>query len=1061
MGWLEVSPDENLMCAEVAEGSSLGGLDDMTSGLSLAESTAPPAPAETVGRLVDEAIAVAAGLRRRPCSTYRLQLHAGFTIDQARAITPYLADLGVTDCYASPFLQAVPGSTHGYDITDHGRINVEVGDDASFAAWVAEMKRLGMGLLLDVVPNHIGVAGNHNARWNDVLENGQASLQSQYADIDWLAPTRPENQNRVLLAVLGDLYGSVLERGELKVVRADGAFSVHYAENHYPLDPRSYAFILDPALGRVQTALGVDHESVLELESILTALRNLPEHTDSTPSRMVERRREQQIVKRRLAHLAASEPVVACAIDESLVDLNGTPGEPRSFDALDRLLDVQAFRLAYWRVAADEINYRRFFDINTLVAIRMDRIEVFRHTHRLILDWVARGDATGLRIDHPDGLLDPRQYLERLQQGLVLRVAQRAYESGRAAASDAPPWSHLEPAAIEEIARRSTDVVDPASLYVVVEKILGPGETLPADWPTRGTSGYDTLVQINNLFVDPASAEAFTRGYERWIGHPLPFEELVHEKKLQVLRMALASELHVLAYQLSRIAQQDRRSRDFTLSNLRRALREVIAAFPVYRSYITTERISNDDQAWVDRAVRTAMRRNPEISRAVFLFLRNTLVRRETLPADAVVDPELALFAGKFQQVTSPVMAKGLEDTTFYIYNRLLSLNEVGGEPSHFGSTPDELHAWYAARQARHPEALTPLTTHDTKRSEGVRARLNVLSENPQEWFRAVARWSESNARHRIVVDEAEVPGRNEEYQLYQTLIGAWPIEGLSTDEDGPDWDAFRDRIRAYMSKAVHEAKVYSSWVNPNEDYDQALDTFVTRILDPKENRAFLDDFAAYQSEISEWGMVNALSQTLLRIAGPGVPDTYQGTELWDNSLVDPDNRRPVDYELRRTLLDRLKSRLADSDSNDLTPLTSDLWRDRHDASIKLYTVWRSLTARRDHPDLFGDGSYCPAETRGPKADHVFAFARRQGDEAALVVVPRFPSRLAPPGAPPIGPDVWGDTSLFLPEWTGPLKFRDRFTGAEVTLEAVDGGAGVRVAEVLRDFPVALLLAVD
>jgi (1->4)-alpha-D-glucan 1-alpha-D-glucosylmutase len=1015
--------------------------------------------AEDVGRLVDQAIVVAASLRRRPVSTYRLQIHAGFTLEQARAMTAYLAELGVTDCYASPFLQAVPGSTHGYDVTDHGRINEEVGDDAGFAAWAAEMKQHGMGLLLDVVPNHIGVAGNHNARWNDVLENGQASLQAQYADIDWLAPTRAENQNRVLLAVLGDLYGSVLERGELRVAYAEGAFAVHYAENHYPLDPRSYAHILEPALGRVKAARPAGDDSVLELESILTAIRNLPEHTDSTPARMVERHREQQVIKRRLAALAGADAAVGRAIDEALVDLNGTPGEPRTFDALDRLLDVQAFRLAYWRVAADEINYRRFFDINTLVAIRMDRIEVFRHTHRLILDWAAQGLATGFRIDHPDGLLDPRQYLERLQQGLVLRIAQRAYEEEHAGHSGAEAWSEIEPSVIEEIERRGDDVVAPAHLYVVVEKILGPGEKLSADWPTRGTSGYDTLVQINNLFVDPANAEAFTQGYERWIGQALPFDELVHAKKLQVLRMALASELHVLAYQLSRIAQQDRRSRDFTLSNLRRALREVIAAFPVYRSYITTERISNEDQAWVDRAVRTAMRRNPEISRAVFLFLRNTLVRRETLPADAGVDPELALFAGKFQQVTSPVMAKGVEDTTFYIYNRLLSLNEVGGEPSHFGSTPADLHAWYADRQARHPEALTPLTTHDTKRSEGVRARINVLSENPHDWFRAVARWSEANARHRITVDDADVPGRNEEYQLYQTLVGAWPIEGLSDDDDA-GWDDFRGRIRAYMSKAVHEAKVYSSWVNPNDEYDQALDTFIVRILDPRENRAFLDDFTTYQRDVSEWGMVNVLSQTVLRIAGPGVPDTYQGTELWDFSLVDPDNRRSVDYGLRQSMLDALKSRVSGS-GDDLAPLARELWRDRHDAAIKLYTVWRSLTARRDGADLFGAGDYLPAESRGAKSDSVFAFARRLGDQAALVVVPRLPTRLARPGEAPVGANVWGDTTLFLTDWTGPMTLRDRFTGATVTLEAVDGGAGVRVAEVLRDFPVGMLLSAE
>ncbi len=685
--------------------------------------------------------------RRRgvPELTYRLQFHAGFTFRDAMAIVPYLADLGISDCYASPYLKAVPGSTHGYDITDHQLLNPEIGTPEEHSALLEALRDHGLGLILDVVPNHMGILGNENPWWNDVLENGQASPYAGYFDIDWWAPTRPENRGRVLLPLLGDLYGEVLERGELRVAWEAEAFHVRYYDHRFPLDPKSYQAILEPALEPISAALGADHDAVLEFQSILTAIRNLPEHTESTPDRIAERHREKEIIKRRIGTLLAEQTPIEEAITTSLADLNGTPGDPRSFDALDLMLASQPYRLAYWRVASDEINYRRFFDINALAALRTDREEVLRATHTLILKIIAREGGTGLRIDHPDGLLDPKTYLDRLQEAFVLAIAQRLHDGGPNAES--VPWPGLEPRLRELIAAHPGDPKRPPALYVVVEKILGFDENFPADWPTHGTSGYEALNRINGLFVDPGSAAEFTRRYHEWIGDYTAYRDIVRDKKLLILDVSLASELHVLAHQLERIALRDRRSRDFTQNSLRHALREVIATFPVYRSYITANHVSEQDRMLVDRAILAAMRRNPVMGRQIFRFLRDVLLDRVATPEDLPAhEPAPADFAGKFQQVTAPAMAKGLEDTTFYVYNRLVSLNEVGGEPSRFGLSPDSVHDWSANRAARIPFALTALSTHDTKRSEDVRARIDVLSEVPDRWFQAVERWSALNA---------------------------------------------------------------------------------------------------------------------------------------------------------------------------------------------------------------------------------------------------------------------------------------------------------------------------
>jgi (1->4)-alpha-D-glucan 1-alpha-D-glucosylmutase len=989
--------------------------------------------------------------RRRglPVATYRVQLHAGFRFSDALAMVPYLAGLGITDCYASPYLKAAPGSVHGYDITDHAVLNPEIGTREEHDTWLSALHENGLGLVLDVVPNHMGILGNENRWWNDVLENGQASLFARHFDIDWAAATRHENRGRILLPFLGDLFGAVLERGELKLVQEGGVFHVQYHEHCFPLDPRSYRIVLERAVEPVTAALGADHEAVMEFQSILTGIRNLPEHTETDTGRIAERHREKEVLKRRIAAVMEAQPLIATAISGVLDELNGTPGDPRSFDTLDELLAAQPYRLAYWRVAPDEINYRRFFDVNTLAAIRTEREEVFRASHSLVLDIVARQKATGLRIDHPDGLLDPETYFHRLQEAFVLAIARWCHEQGPQA--EAMPWDEIEPEVRSLLARRKEDNPENPLLYVVVEKILGLEEPYPEGWRTHGTSGYDALNRINGIFVDPTSAAEFTRRYQEWIDDRTPYADLVRQKKLLILEVSLASELHVLAYQLERIALRDRRSRDFTQSSLRQALREVIASFPVYRSYITAHGVSERDRALVDRAVRAAIRRNPLASRAIFLFLRNVLLDRvETPEALPEEEPRPADLAGKFQQVTAPVMAKGLEDTAFYVYNRLVSLNEVGGEPDHFGYSPDALHRWNIERARRFPYALTPLSTHDTKRSEDVRARINVLSEIPGRWFEAVERWHSMNEGHRIAVEDREAPDLNEEYAFYQNLLGAWPLETL----DAKGFETFRDRMRAYMAKAIHEAKVNSTWMNPDPDYDDAIDRFVASVLDQERNRAFLEDFQQLQRFVSHYGQINSLAQTLVKIAMPGVPDTYQGTELWDFSLVDPDNRRPVDYELRASLLKELEIACAAPSSPD--KLVRDLLARSDDGRIKLYTHWRAFAARKQDPSLFTTGDYQPLAASGKHASSVFAFLRANGSRTALIAVPRLSTKLVAVGRFPLGEDVWHDTVLQIGPLPHAITLQDVFTGRRIDLPAEASSLPAR--EIFAGFPVALLV---
>jgi (1->4)-alpha-D-glucan 1-alpha-D-glucosylmutase len=1002
-----------------------------------------PTDPQIVERIREKTTALLESRRRFPESTYRLQFHAGFTFKAATDLVPYLHALGVTHCYASPYLKARPGSTHGYDIIDHASLNPEIGSDDDYNRMVEAFRQHGLGQILDIVPNHMGVATNDNSWWNDVLENGPASRYAGLFDIAWQSSPRPELQNKVLLPVLGEPYGEVLEAGQLALTFENGAFAIGYFDRRFPIDPRTYSAILGHRIEELQRTLGPEDTALLEYESISTASRNLPDRLDTDGTKILERSREKEIIKRRLAALTAESAPVRDFIAANVTLLNGTPGDAASFDPLDRILEQQAFRLSYWRVAPDEINYRRFFDINDLAALSMEREEVFVGAHVLVLKLAAEGKLDGLRIDHPDGLYDPAQYLRRLQEHFVLACARTVIEAD-------PELASLERAPLEVALREnlSADASLDTPYYVVVEKILGAGEPLLESWATHGTTGYEFANAINGLFVDTANEHAFSTLYHDFIGDETRFSELVYRKKLLILQVSLAGELHMLTHQLDRLAQKSRLSRDFTFNTLRRALREVIACLPVYRSYIADDGIHPEDRRYIEMAVRRATVRNPLLSRRVFRFIRNMLLLEAPPGFNDADRAEQRRFAGKFQQVTAPVMAKGLEDTAFYVYNRLTSLNEVGGDPGRFGMNPDAVHAFLQDRQAKWPFALSPLSTHDTKRSEDVRARLNVLSEIPEEWAQRIHQWSRLNEAHRQQIDDVGAPDANEEYLLYQTLVGAWPL-----DVDAPVTEEFVRRIQAYMEKATREAKVHTSWINPNPEFDRAVADFVARLLDEAASAEFLFDLRAFLKRVIPAGLLNSLAQTLLKITSPGVPDTYQGMELWDFSLVDPDNRRPVDYARRRKLLEQLQQAIAGG-QGDLKRIAADVMSKKEDGRIKMYVTLQALNVARTHPGLFTTGEYLPLRATGERASHLFAFARRKEQQWAVVVTPRLLAKAMPEG----DLAAWGDTGVPLDAVSGPVVWRNVFTGAKLDASST-GQPFISATHLLRDFPVALLLS--
>ena len=1016
----------------------------------------------TVASLVQDILASA----RAPRATYRLQLSPEFTFEHAEQIVDYLDSLGISDCYASPILTPRAGSTHGYDICDHSAINPVIGGEAAFESFSNRLIERDMGLVLDTVPNHMGIGDVANQWWNDVLENGPASLYSAYFDIDW-HPVKPELANKVLLPILEDQYGRVLEAGKLQLIYEDGAFHITHYGLRLPVAPRTYSQVLALRLDALTEVLGADDELLQEYQSVLTALSYLPKSTETDPERVVERQREKEVIKRRIDTLVQASPQIRAAVDVAVATFNGVVGDPHSFDLLDLLIESQAYRPAFWRVAAEEINYRRFFDINELAAIRPEEPEVFDAIHDLVFRYLVEGRITGLRIDHLDGLYDPAGYLHRLQQTYVHRQCKARLEAVRdEVPDDAVLAKRVEArtAALFEqscVANREEPVRWP--LYVVAEKILAEGESVPRDWAAAGSTGYDFLAITDGLFVRQESAGAFDEIYGSFCDGRVRFRNLVNETKKMTMLVSMASEIYSLSHRLERIAEKNRRYRDFTLDSLTFAIREVIAGLSVYRTYITEDApLTDRDRTYIESAVAVARRRNPRTAAALFDFIRDTLLLSNL---DDFTDENRGLLTAwvrKFQQVTGPVMAKGVEDTAFYVYNRLVSLNEVGNHPEHFGSDVATFHARSRERQACWPLAMLSSSTHDTKRSEDVRARINVLSEMPEAWGDAVLRWKRLNADHKADPAGVAAPDSNDEYLFYQTVLGAWPMEWTVAGApprpvDAVVWNAFRERIAAYMSKATKEAKTHTSWVNPNASYDQAVRQFVFASLSDDPDDAFVRHLQGFVRGVAFHGRLNALSALALRLTAPGVPDVYQGNELWDLSLVDPDNRRPVDFELRRRFLSELDAALSEA-GDDRAGVMADVLANAHDGRVKLMILQAALRHRRACPALYADGRYEPIEAVGAKAGHVVAYRRATDSGSLVVAVPRLVVGLTEgQDVLPMGEDVWGDTFLPLPFGLGD-RLRNLITAEWVTVEERGGEAGVFVGAVTRQFPIVMLV---
>ena len=921
-----------------------------------------------------------------PASTYRLQLTPGFGFREAREVVPYLSALGITDCYISPILAPRPGSTHGYDVCDHNRLNPELGTREDFQAFCETLQDHSMGLVLDFVPNHMAVDPQANLQWRSVLENGPSSPFAGFFDIDW-NPVKDELKDKVLLPVLDDQYGNVLESGRLQIRFENGSFSLRYADFNFPLNPRQTRHILSHNLDHLRTQLGEDNADLRELLSIVFHLEHIPAFVETAPEMVAARDREKAVAAQRLAALAASSENIKRHIEDKVREFNGTPGMPASFDLLHQLLDMQPYRLSYWTTAVHEINYRRFFDINELAGIRMEDPAVFQLAHALVSELTRQKLVTGLRLDHVDGLFNPKQYFADLQK--------------YCAPDDGP-------------------------LYVLVEKVLSVGEKLRSDWDIHGTTGYEFLNGLAGLFVDPVRAASLRKLYARFTGRNGRFADLVYESKKLVVATSMASELNVLAHELNRISESDRRYRDFTLDSLQEGLREVVACFPVYRSYATLEGHDNYDERAVGAAVADALRRNPVLEPSMFAFIRAMLLPQKA-PGLSDLDYERRVrFAMKFQQYTGPVQAKGVEDTAFYRYAPLASLNEVGGEPARFGRTVAEFHKVNGQRKEQWPLSMLNTSTHDTKRGEDARSRISVLSEIPEEFRGALFRWTRTNAGLKKLVDGNPAPDRADEYLYYQALLGAWPPEIA----DLPPAD-FVQRMRNFMLKAIKEEKVHSSWIHPSHPYDDAVCEFVRQTLTGSEGKRFLRAFLPFQQRVARAGLVNSLAQLILKIVSPGVPDFYQGTELWDLNLVDPDNRRAVGYETRTSFLRQVQPLLEGS-------YTKEPWKKEllamisnwPNGKVKLFCTAAALNLRRRHADLFLFGEYVPFSARGGRSEHVVSLGRQFGREAVVAIVPRLCSRLAThDNVFPVGEACWQDTAVELSPPFHERRYRNLLTG--------------------------------
>lgn len=900
-----------------------------------------------------------------PFATYRIQFHKGFRFNDAVDLAEYLRDLGVSDVYSSPIFKCPEDSTHGYDITDHRVLNPVLGGDFDFENLSNKLKENNMGIIVDMVPNHMGITDPGNSMWYDVLEFGRNSKFADFFDIDWRT-YKEILKDRIEIPILGNTFGSCLENGEIKIVfNEERGLFVKYYENIFPLNPTSWIIIIELLLQNNHTE---------NLERLRKILQEFHEVVETSNTKDFYKTHE---LKKQFIELIISNDGLRNFLQNFLDELNGSVGDGESFDDLEKILDIQYYRLCYWRVAGDEINYRRFFDVNSLAAIRVEEQEVFDHVHGKLMDLVRNGHIRGLRIDHPDGLYDPKEYFIRLQDAAT--SALRSNESS----------SHTD------------------GIWIIGEKILGHSEQLRTDWGIHGTTGYDYLNLVNGLFVDHDNQGKFYKLYKRFTGSGVNFFELRLSGKKLVLERSLAGELFTLSLKLEKLAVKNRHTKDFSLQMIQEAVSEFIAAFPVYRSYIQPHsfEVQEEDIKSIETAISIAKKRNPSTDPSIWNWIRSLMLMEGNHYQNDNLRRELLDCILSLQQLTSPVMAKGWEDTAFYRDFPLASLNEVGGEPEQFGTLPSEFFKRLLERHENYPFTMNGTSTHDTKRSEDTRSRINVLSEIPGVWEKAIFRWKRLNSKKKLQVDGCHIPAAREEYLLYQTLLGIWPFHDKTASEE------FVDRVINYMIKAGREAKRETSWINVNEDYEKALTQFVKTILDSEKSEKFLNDISGFSQIISLRGANNSLSQIILKCFSPGVPDFYQGSEVWDFSLVDPDNRRPVDYELRREYLEEVIEKQFDE--NFIKEITTN-W---NDGKIKLFVTHKCLAFRRAYPDLFFHGDLIPLEIQGSQSDHIIAFARKLLNyPITICVVPRLLTATTFSNEKLVDKKFWKNTEIVLPD---------------------------------------------
>jgi (1->4)-alpha-D-glucan 1-alpha-D-glucosylmutase len=920
---------------------------------------------------------------RIPAATYRIQFTPAFGFRSAAQRIPYLSGLGISDVYASPVFKARKGSTHGYDVVDPRQLNPELGSPANFETFVRTLAARGMGLLQDIVPNHMSFSSD-NGMLMDVLEMGRHSPYYRLFDIDWDHPYE-SMKGKLLAPLLGRFFAEALEEGEIQLRFGERGLCIAYYDLTLPVRIESYLDVLGYNISGLEQRFCTENAACTNYLGLINLFKSFKLAGSGNV-------RVEQIVfaKKMLLRLYAAHTEIKRCVDENIAYFNGRKGVPESFNALDKLLSEQLFRLSFWKVATEEINYRRFFTINELISLKVEDEEMFKLTHGLIIRLAREGAFTGLRVDHIDGLYDPAAYLSRLRE-------------------QAP------------------------QAYIVVEKILERGERLPPAWPVQGTTGYDFLTHANGVFCHTGNEREFSKVYEDFIGQHVSYDELVCQKKRLIIGKHLAGNIDNLAQLLKKVSGKDKYGRDITLYALKRALVEVMTFFSVYRTYVSQETMSDSDREYIKEAILKARESLPALAYELKFIVKFMLLKYDPSMADDM-KKEWTAFIMNFQQYTGPLMAKGYEDTIFYVYNRLISLNEVGGDPSRFGVSADDFHAFQRDRAASWPHALNATSTHDTKRGEDVRARVNVLSELPREWKAHARLWRQINKKHKTELRSGAAPDKNDEYFIYQTLVGAFPFDAARSGE-------FTGRMKAYIVKVVREAKVHTEWIKPDREYEDACVSFVENILAPSADNGFLRDFRSFQKKIAYYGIFNSLSQTLLKITCPGVPDFYQGTELWELCLVDPDNRGGIDFPARESALRGLKEATVE-----------ELMSRPQDGRIKLFLITRALSARKKYPDVFQKGRYVPLRVEGEHKNSVIAFARRYEDQWALTVVPRFLTGLVQENELPLGTDVWKDARILMPKKVP--AWADVFTG-----KRRKGLSAVPVGELLSAFPVSLLLS--